>query len=166
VRENGGIMHPANKKKYYQQVNIPGAKVLKQALIHRQYLDADVIVNVPVLKNHGGATMTSAIKNMMGVVWDRRFWHRNGLHECIADFPLFEKKVDLSVVDAYTVMKTHGPRGVSPSDLVLKKMQLLSTDMVLADTACAKILGMDPADIAYIGMAEKQGYGTTNLDGS
>jgi uncharacterized protein (DUF362 family) len=63
-------------------------------------------------------------------------------------------------------MKSNGPRGISFSDLVLKRMQVLSTDMVLADTACAKILGMDPNDIPYLKMAENLGYGTMNLEGS
>jgi uncharacterized protein (DUF362 family) len=166
VRKNNGIIHSGGKKRLYNLVDIPNAKVLKQALVHKLYLDADVIINVPILKTHGGGRMTSAMKNLMGVVWDRGFWHKNGLHECIADFPLVEKKVNLSVIDAFTVMKSNGPRGISFSDLVLKRMQVLSTDMVLADTACAKILGMDPNDIPYLKMAENLGYGTMNLEGS
>ncbi len=36
--------------------------------------------------------MTGALKNMMGVVWDRGYWHRNNLNQCIADYALYSKK--------------------------------------------------------------------------
>jgi uncharacterized protein (DUF362 family) len=162
VKKHKGVMHPADDEKYYKKVEIKGAKKLKSALVHKIYLDADVVINVPVLKNHMGARMTSSIKNLMGVVWDRRYWHRNGLHQCIADFPLVRRD-DLTVIDAYTVMMKNGPRGVSSKDLEIKKMQILSTDMVLADTAASKILKMKPADIKYLSLAQSHGYGSMDL---
>lgn len=166
VTDNKGEMHPGDEEKYYKDVSIKGAKILKTAKVHKTYLDADVIINVPVLKQHRGSRMTSAIKNLMGVVWDRRYWHRKGLHECIADFPLLTKKVDLTVIDAYTVMMKNGPMGVSPDDLVRKKMQIISTDMVLADSAAAKLLKMNPNDINYLKLGQAFGYGTMDLKNS
>ena len=47
---------------------------LKSAKIHEALIEADAWINVPVLKNHGGAKMTCAMKNYMGIVWDRRFF--------------------------------------------------------------------------------------------
>lgn len=159
---NASIM-PGNKPESYKKKDIAGAKILKNAEIHELYLDADVIINVPVLKHHGSAQMTAALKNLMGVVLDRRFWHGNGLHECIAEFPLFRKPT-LNIVDAYQVMLKNGPRGSSKSDLEMKKMQVIGTDMVAVDTASAKILGFDPAKIAYLPMAEKLGIGSMGID--
>ncbi|MDY0221919.1 MAG: DUF362 domain-containing protein [Desulfobacterium sp.] len=43
-------------------------------------------------------------------VWDRWYWHRNDLHQCIADFASF-RKPDLTVMDAYNVMKRNGSGG-------------------------------------------------------
>jgi uncharacterized protein (DUF362 family) len=37
------------------------------------------------------------MKNLMGIVWDRGYWHRNDLHQCIADFATF-RKPDLNIV--------------------------------------------------------------------
>jgi uncharacterized protein (DUF362 family) len=162
VVKAGGKMAPGDKEKYYRSVTIPGAKLLKEAKVHELYLDSEVIINVPVLKSHMSSTMTAALKNFMGVVWDRRWWHGNGLHECIADFPLL-KKVDLTVIDAYTVMMKNGPRGISSSDLETKKMQILSTDMVLADVAASKILGANLSDIKYLQMANELGIGKLDL---
>jgi uncharacterized protein (DUF362 family) len=99
----------------------------------------------------------------MGVVWDRREWHANDLHQCIADFPLY-RKPDLNVLDAYYVMKRNGPRGVSQEDVVTMKAQLISRDMVAIDAAGAKLFGLDPRDIRYIQIAAEQNVGRADLD--
>ncbi|MEI8348417.1 MAG: DUF362 domain-containing protein, partial [Pseudomonadota bacterium] len=101
VTKAGGKIYPGDKEKYYRKVTIPGAKVLKEAKVHELFLDSDVVINVPVLKHHMSSRMTAALKNFMGVVWDRHFWHGNDLHQCIADFPMI-RKIDLTVIDAYT----------------------------------------------------------------
>ena len=98
---------------------------------------------MPVLKSHGGARITVSMKNLMGVVWDRGFWHRNDLHQCIADYASYEKKPHLNVVDCYGVMMKNGPRGVSVNDVKIFKSLLLSTDMVAVDAAAAKIFGLE-----------------------
>ncbi len=72
-------------EKYYKPVNITEGVRLKEAKIHEEILNCDVWINVPVLKNHGGAKMTISMKNFMGIVWDRRYWHANDLQQCIAD---------------------------------------------------------------------------------
>jgi len=163
VKEAGGKMVTGKTESHYREVTIPGAKVLKKAKVHELVIDSDVFINVPVLKNHGGAKLTMAMKNMMGVVWDRRFWHANDLNQCIADFCLF-RKPDLNVIDAYRVMKRNGPRGVSEDDVVMMNSLILSTDIVAIDTAGTKLFGMDINEIAYLDMAEKNGLGTTNLE--
>ena len=98
----------------------------------------------------------------MGIVWDRRFWHRNDLHRCIADFASF-RKPDLTIVDAYYVMKKNGPRGVSTEDVVTMKSQLIGKDIVAVDSAAAKLFGIEPKEIDYIKYAEKMKLGTSDL---
>ncbi len=110
VSTGGGQMLPANLERHYRDVEIPGAKRLTSAKVFERLMESDVFINVPVLKHHGSTTVTIAMKNLMGVVWDRRFWHRNDLHQCIADFCLY-RKPDLNIVDAYLVMTQNGPRG-------------------------------------------------------
>ena len=159
----GGTIVPGNKKESYRQKEIANAKILKNAMIHELYLDSDVIINVPVLKHHGSSQMTSSLKNLMGVVWDRQFYHHNGLHQCIADLPLV-RKPNLTVIDAFNVMYKNGPRGISKADVASKRMQIIATDMVAADTAASKILEFDPAGINYLKMAQELGIGTMAID--
>ena len=162
TEKSKGVMLPSDKEKYYRLYKTPNNKILKESKVFKEFMDADVVINVPVLKNHAGARMTASIKNLMGVIWDRRFWHREGLHQCIGEFAQ-TKKVNLTVIDAYTVMFKNGPRGISHDDLILKRMQLISTDMVLADTAAAKILGLDPNEIKYLEIARDLKLGSMNL---
>jgi len=162
VKDAGGKMVPANSESYYQKVEIKNGRNLNQALVHELILSSDVFINVPILKEHGSAGLTICMKNLMGTVWDRGYWHRNNLHQCIADFPSF-RKPDLNIVDAYYVMKRNGPRGVSKNDLVEMKSQIISTDIVAADAAAAKLFGMNPDNISYIGIADQMKLGIKDL---
>lgn len=162
AREAGAAVAPANAAGYFQEVDFPGAATLKRAKVHELIVECDVFINVPVLKQHSGAGMTAAMKNLMGAVWDRQFFHRNDLDRCIAEACLFRKPA-LNVVDAYKVMKTGGPRGYASSVYETAKFQILSTDIVAADAAAARTLGFEPSRFRYIGLAAGQGSGQADL---
>ncbi len=163
VNEVDGKLVPGNDKKFYSDVKVKQGKRLREAMVHERILESDVFINVPVLKSHGSARLTIAMKNLMGVVWDRRYWHRNDLHQCIADFATF-RKPDLNVVDCYNVMMRNGPRGVSVKDVKRIKTQLISSDIVAVDTAATKVFGLETDDVPYINIAHDMKVGTKNLD--
>ena len=162
AREAGASVAPPDSAGYYQEVVFPGAVSLKKARVHELILESDVFINVPVLKHHSGAGMTASMKNLMGTVWDRQFFHRYDLDQCIADACLF-RKPDLNVVDAYKVMKSGGPRGYASSVYDLAKFQILSADIVAADAAAAKTLGFEPSRFRYIGLAADKRSGRADL---
>lgn len=164
VRDAGGRMVPGNTESFYHEVPIVKGKSLKNAKVHELILNSDVYINVPVLKHHGSTRLTIAMKNLMGVVWDRRWWHRNDLHQCIADYTTFYRQPDLNIVDAYRVMLRNGPRGVSVDDVVIMKSLILSEDIVAVDAASALLFGMEPDEVNYIGIADEMGVGTADLD--
>lgn len=164
VKDAGGTLVPGNTENYYQEVQIPGGKKLKTAKVHELVLESDIFVNMPVLKSHSGARLTICLKNLMGIVWDRGYWHRNDLNQCIADYATYAKKPTLNIVDAYRVMMKNGPRGVSEADVSLMKSLLISTDMVAADAAATKVFGISPDDVPYIGIADSMGVGSMTLD--
>ena len=163
VKDAGGKVVPGNTENYYQEVQIPNGKKLKAAKVHELILQSDVFINVPILKSHSSTRLTIAMKNLMGVVWDRGYWHRNDIQQCIADYISF-KKPTLNVVDAYNVLIKNGPRGVSDADVSTMKSLLISTDIVAVDAAAAKIFGMRPEDVPHIQIADSMGLGTMNLD--
>lgn len=163
AKSAGAKIVPGDAESYYHEVEIEGARVLKSTKVHELIMESDVFINVPVLKHHSSTKMTGSLKNLMGAVWDRKFWHSNNLHQCIADYALFEKKPALNVIDCYNVMMRNGPQGVSTADVANMKAQILSADMVAADTAAAKMLGRSPEEIDYIGLAAGMGIGQSDL---
>lgn len=164
----GAKVLPANEEAYYREINLPKGVKLKKAKVLSALLDSDVWINVPVLKNHGGAGMTIAMKNHMGIVWDRGFFHRNDLQQCIADICTLHKPAVLHVVDAYRVMKTNGPRGRSLNDVATAKAMFLSSDIVAVDTAATKFFNqlesMPLESVKYLKNAENLKLGTMDID--
>ncbi len=163
VKEAGGKIAPGNTEGYYEAVTIPNGKRLTETKVHELILESDVFINVPILKNHSSTKLTIAMKNLMGIVWDRGYWHRNDLHQCIADFSTW-RKPDLNIIDAYNVLMKNGPRGVGEEDVAKMKFLVMSDDMVAADAAAAKIFGMQPTDVPYIKQAHEMKIGNMDLD--
>lgn len=168
AKSAGAEIVPAHQESYYRSVSLPKGKSLKSTMIHQAILDSDKWINVPVLKNHGGAQLTISMKNYMGIVWDRGFFHANDLQQCIADVCTYEKKPVLNIVDAYRLMKTSGPRGKSLSDVVLSKGLFISADIVAADTAAANFFNqareMPLENVSHIAKGQELGIGSMNLD--
>ncbi len=164
AKSAGAKVVPGNSENYYQSIEIPGGVKLKKAKVHEILLSTDVYINVPILKDHNSTRMTASLKNNMGLVWDRGFWHSNNLHQCIVDYALFEKKPALNIIDCYNVMVKHGPQGFSKEEEVQMKSQIITNDWVAGDTAAAKMLGVDPQKIDYIPIAYKMGLGNMNID--
>ncbi len=164
AKDAGAKIVTGKSEGHYQPIEIAGGRRLKQAAVHELILESDVFINVPILKTHGGAKVTVSMKNLMGVIWDRRWWHENDLHQCIADL-CTEIQPDLNIVDAYRVMKRNGPRGVSTEDVSTMKYQIISEDMVACDAAAVKLLGEDPERIGHIRIGNEMGVGNSDLDG-
>ena len=102
----------------------------------------------------------------MGLVWDRNYYHRNNLDQCIADFPLY-RTPDLTVVDAFYCLADGGPRWRRGSRILNPKMQFLSHDIVTADAAAlaqAKQFGVRGAEgVGYIDKAADHNLGIKDL---
>lgn len=164
----GAKVLPAHEESYYREVSLPNGKILKNAKIHEAILDSNVWINVPVLKNHGGAKMSISMKNHMGIVWDRGFFHKNDLQQCIADICTLKNAAVLNVVDAYRMMKTNGPRGKSEADVVLSKALFISQDIIAVDTAATNFFNqvreMPLETVKHLSLGENLNIGTMNLD--
>lgn len=167
VKAAGGVIVPANDEKYYKDVSLSQGKSLKSAKIHEALFEADAWINVPVLKNHGGAKLSCAMKNLMGIVWDRRFFHSNDLQQCIADICTWDKKPVLNIVDSYRMLFQNGPQGKSAADVATVKTLIASTDIVATDTASLQFFNqvkkLDLEAVKHIEMGQSHKLGTTDL---
>ncbi len=155
------VLH-ATDRKTYRKVEKTQAKALTSAEVFSAVLDCDTFINVPILKHHGGAKMTGAMKNLMGMVWDRRIMHKKNLRNTIPDL-LYYRKPDLNVVDAYRMMMAHGPRGGNLRDVALGKFMLISADPVAADAAAVKLLQFNENDVLYLQEAADRKLGCKDL---
>jgi uncharacterized protein (DUF362 family) len=167
VESAGGIMIPANDQSFYRMVSVPQGVKLRQTAIHKSLLDCDVWFNMPILKNHGGAKMTISMKNYMGIVWDREYFHKTDLQQCIADVCTYSKRPALNIVDAYRIMFKNGPQGKSLADTVLLKTLIVSPNIIAADAASIKffnqVQSMDINEVGHIAKGQALHLGTDDL---
>jgi len=81
VKDAGGKIVSGDSESYYHEVDVKKGKSLTSSKVHELILESDVFINVPILKHHSSGRLTVGMKNLMGVVWDRRYWHQNNLQQ-------------------------------------------------------------------------------------
>jgi len=159
VERAGGIIKPPIN---WKKVEITGTEILKEAEILQEVIDCDVLIDVPVVKVHGGAKVTLAMKNFMGIVKDRGYFHRTNLHKCIAEITYFIKpKTRLIILDATRILLTNGPQG--PGEVKELKTVVGGTDIVALDAYGTTLLGKKPEEIPHIKFASEMGLGNMDL---
>lgn len=159
VEAVGGKAFAINEQKFYEQVDV-GGNLLKNALFSKDVLHADVFINFPILKHHSITKVTLGLKNMMGLVWDRGYFHRTDLMECIGQLAAF-RKPHLTIVDATRGIINNGPTG--PGTVREWNQVIFGADPVAVDTYAATVFGVKPGEIGYITAAAQLGVGEMNL---
>jgi uncharacterized protein (DUF362 family) len=94
-----------------------------------------MLINLPVLKDHDGAGVTIALKNMYGVIHNPNKYHPNGCNPYVADLnmlPEIRSRMRLTICDATTAMYEGGP-GYKPEHSWNANTLLVSTDPVALD---------------------------------
>jgi len=142
-------------------MGIPNGKVFRRLQLPEILMQADVLINLPVMKTHDVFPATLGLKNMKGVLQqkDKKRFHRWGLAQSIVDL---NKLVlpQLTVIDGTVAMEGLGPVRGTPVNL---GVIVSSFDTVAADAVSAAVMGIDPMEIEYIKLAEEQGLGCADL---
>jgi uncharacterized protein (DUF362 family) len=142
----------------YTRMTLKDAYILEETLVSRQVLESDVLINVPVAKNHGSAFLTFGMKNLMGVTGDPRGrWHWS-LHESIADFNRIVRS-RLTVIDAMALMLRNGPTGGRAEDLKRVNTIIAAGNVLEADCEAARLFGSSPSDVEYLALGAKAEVG-------
>lgn len=95
----------------------------------------DVVINVPLLKDHGYSGMTLSMKNMYGVIDNPNECHANGCNPGVADvnmLPTIRKKVRFAVADLTTAGYEGGP-GYRPQYAWQHNSLMVAQDPVALD---------------------------------
>ncbi len=158
----------------YVAKEIASGKALKKSSVVREYLDCDVVVNLPIIKHHVGVGMSSNLKNLMGVNTNasNQFFHSGSgakgeyddipfLAQCVADLNTL-RKPDLCVADATEFLLTNGPAG--PGELRKLDKVVLGTDPVAVDAYGAPFVNLKAADVLMITKASEAGIGRMDVD--
>lgn len=157
-------------------VKIEKGKSLKEADISKTLLECDVLINVPIVKNHQGTNFTGNLKNIMGACSSstNRYFHKGSgkgglfsyyadiefLSQCIVDVNSI-RKPDLCVVDATEFVTTNGPSG--PGELKKAHKIVAGTNYVSVDAYCTTLLGLKPDDVLMVRYASELGLGKIDL---
>ncbi len=150
LRDRYGIHLVDTKKDEYRSLAPFGIPME----VSRTVLDADLLINVPVLKGHCQTLMTNAMKNLKGCLSDRskREFHRLGLDLPIAALNSVIHP-DLTIVDSICG-DLDFEEGGNP---VQTDRMLASAYPVLLDAYSATLMGYRPEDIGYIRKAQEIG---------
>ncbi|MBP8132360.1 MAG: DUF362 domain-containing protein [Candidatus Hydrogenedentes bacterium] len=140
----------------FRTVAVGGAR-LKEIPIYPGILDADLVVNVPVVKHHQATTVTICMKNYMGVVEDRRRFHQD-LPGTICDLTAFLKP-RLCVMDAMRILTANGPTGGDIADVKPANLVAAGVDIVALDAFGCELLGHKPEDIGTVKAGLDAGLG-------
>ncbi|MEX2683445.1 MAG: DUF362 domain-containing protein [Candidatus Sigynarchaeota archaeon] len=120
-------------------------------------LDADFLVNIPVLKTHTQAMVSLGIKNLKGLLdmATRKKFHAadpvKNLHFNIAHL-LNKIKPALTIIDGiYTLERGPAMNGSAHR----KDIIVASTDVLSADLVGSKLLGFDPSTVKHVAIAAR-----------
>ena len=145
----------------YREVEIPEGLDIKKWTVYGDVLDTDVLINVPIAKDHSLARLTLGMKNLMGVIHNRNQFHIN-LGQRLADLSTVVRPA-LTVVDAVRILVDHGPSSGNLDDVRLTNTVIASHDIVAADAYAATMFGLTGADVPATRAGAEMGLGTMDL---
>ena len=141
---------------------VPNGKRMLSREIPLTLEQADVIINLPVMKTHFAALVSLSIKNLQGAIppLEKYMSHFFGLWQNLVNTHHLVKP-KLVIVDGLTALENFGPVYGTP-----KPMNLLigGTNPVAVDAATMRIMGLDPALSPPVMLAYMQGLGPIERD--
>lgn len=149
-------------KTKWSEVKLDGID-LKSWPIYDELLKVDSIINIPIAKNHGSATLTLGMKNWMGVIGGNRGAFHLNLHQRIADISAFIKP-KLVIIDAVRILTRHGPKGGNLEDVKKIDTVIAGVDQVAVDSYASTLFGLKGEDIGYIKIANDMKIGEIDLN--
>ena len=124
--------------------------------ICNEALNADFLINVPVLKAHCQTRFTCCMKNLKGCIPDseKRRYHTLGLHRPIAELNML-LKTGYCVVDGICgdLSMEEGGNPVESNRIIAGRNPLT------VDSYCAELIGYKPDEIGYISYGKQLGLG-------
>lgn len=138
--ESAGARVLALEDEPWVRVEPPAARLLSRFYVSKPVYEADVLINLPVVKTHRFAHYSCSLKNLVGIIHPRYrpSWSflAGNWHERIAELNLAVHP-HLTVADAMTMMIAGGPTSGTPAQT---QLLLLSGDRVALDAVAVALI--------------------------
>jgi len=146
----------------FSKMKFPQGEVLKEWEMYKPAIEADVLINVPIAKEHGSAKLTLGAKNLMGIMGGDRGQIHWKMDDNLADLANFVRP-QLTILDAYRILTQNGPQGGSLKDVREKKTIIAGTQIASVDAYGTTLFGMKPTDLGVVVKSSKFGLGEIDL---
>jgi uncharacterized protein (DUF362 family) len=156
---------------------IPDNFVFKEIYMHEDQYKADLVCSVPMMKTHGLAGVTLALKNVgiggypglvYGTVRSEVHTRATAVEPSGTSTPIVDMvkatKIGLNVIDASTAMEGQGPSLRQGGQLVKMNLIIASTNPLAADMVAVNVMGFDSNEIDVFKWAIKAGMKPAKLD--
>jgi uncharacterized protein (DUF362 family) len=160
VEASGGKMVVMSRLKFIE-TQIPKGKEINKWPIYEDVLKADVLINVPIAKDHGLTKLTLGMKNLMGVVLHRESIH-SSIGQKLADLAS-QVYPTLTIIDSIRLLTYGGPTGGDPNAVKKLDTIIASRDIVAADSYGASLFNMLPDELSYVKTGVEMGLGRSDL---
>ena len=129
--------------------------------IARAALEADLLINIPILKVHSCCLASLCVKNLKGCLrpQDKMAFHRVGLLPAIVGLNRIVRP-HVNVIDAVDGMEGGHNRG----EIVHLGLLIAGRDPVATDAVGCAQMGIPPADVPLLRLAAHAGLGEHRLD--
>ena len=125
-------------------------------------LNAECLINMPMLKTHGETTVSLGSKNLKGALshQSKRIFHRKGLSQAIAHLTSIIKPT-INIVDGLIGLEGFGP--VQTGTPIEVGVIIVGDNLIATDVVAASIMGFNPEDILHLKLANELGTGPLYL---
>ena len=146
-------------------LDIQNGLILDWVRVGRSVIEADVVVNVPVLKTHRGTLLSACLKNIgVGCATreEKKRLHRLGIDEGLVDvYSLVKPR--FNVVDGVVALEGDGPN-LPPGKAKPLGLIIAGQDGLAVDAVCAAVMGLDPKKVKHLRLAYEKGLGNWDLN--
>lgn len=154
------------------EIPLKNGFVAESLKIHKILSDVDLVCSVPMMKTHVLATVTLAMKNLIGLYPGTEYYSvRSWLHDRAAErgstgvaYEILDMnqavKTGLSIIDATTAMEGDGP---TDGTLVNMGLIIAGTCPLATDMVGATLMGFEVNEIPFLNLAHEIGMNPNNL---
>ncbi|MFH2111364.1 MAG: DUF362 domain-containing protein [Candidatus Bathyarchaeota archaeon] len=130
------------------ELRVPNPLIVDKIKVSKAFMDADIRINLPVMKTHDQLLVTLGVKNLKGVIQKpmKREFHRVGVVKGIIDLSKVVP-LDLTVLDAIVAMEGLGP---SFGPKVELNTVMASRDVWALDRVASRAMGFQMEELDYL----------------